>query len=230
MTEITTAAAASALRTRQRPNKSPMLLFMTIAIWTLAVFFALVTVAEAYDERDEEALRAERRAAAKPWLMREFQLVELPEAVYQQLVNLVESQGYDVNWVPKTIFVSPATIWLVTLIVVNAWSWLSYHLSGTWVEASHILVKDTSPKTLKALNGLKAQLGKDAKLFGLTAKQYSQCPSADQNGDLGRFGTGVMAPPFDRLCFDPSTPVGETVGPVQTQFGYHLIYIRKRKF
>lgn len=171
-----------------------------------------------------------RRVASKPWLMKEFQLVELPDSVYDQIVALVDSQGLDTRFVPRTIFVSPFTIILVTLVVANLWSWLSYHLSGTWVEASHILVKDTGPKTLKALVGLKAQLGKDAKLFGLTAKQYSQCPSSHQNGDLGRFGPGTMAPPFDKVCFDAATPVGETLGPVQTQFGYHLIYIRKRKF
>lgn len=184
-----------------------------------------------YNNRDKEYYEA-RRATSKPWLMKEFQLIELPDTIYNQIVGLVDSQGsFDAaSLVPRTIFVSPFTIIIVTLIVANAWSWLSYHLSGTWVEASHILVKDTSPKTLKALVGLRDQLGKDAKLFGLTAKDYSQCPSAEQNGDLGRFGPGAMAPPFDKLCFDPSTPMNETIGPVQTQFGYHLIYLKKRKF
>lgn len=187
----------------------------------------LATSVEAY--RDEEYYR-ERRAASKPWLMKEFPLVEFSDAVYTQIVGLVESQGFDSSLVPRTVVVSPFTIILVTLVLANVHAWVSYHLSGTWVEASHILIKDTGPKTLKALNGLRDQLGKDAKLFGLTAKQYSQCPSAEQLGDLGRFGPGVMAPPFDRVCFDPATPLNETVGPVQTQFGYHLIYLRKRKF
>ena len=186
------------------------------------------TVQASSSDRDEDYYRA-KRAASKPWLMKEFQLVEFTDAVYDQIQTLVASQGLD--WtVPRTVFVSPFTILCVALLVANVHSWISYHLSGTWVEASHIFVKDTSPKTLKALVGLKTQLGKDAKLFGLTAKQYSQCPSAEQLGDLGRFGPGVMAPPFDKACFDPSTPLNETVGPVLTHFGYHLIYLRKRKF
>ena len=187
----------------------------------------LATSIEAY--RDEEYYKT-RRAASKPWLMKESKLVDLPDDVYNQIVTFVESQGLDTSYVPKEIFLSPFTILFLTLVLVNVWSWLAYHLSGSWVEASHILIKDTSPKTLKAMVGLKAQLGKNAKLFGQTAKEYSQCPSSHQNGDLGRFAPGVMAPPFDKACFDPSTPIGETIGPIQTQFGYHLIYIRKRKF
>eukprot|EP00536_Pseudo-nitzschia_multiseries_P013215 jgi/Psemu1/290726/fgenesh1_pg.548_\ len=132
-------------------------------------------------------------------------------------------------WVPTTLCLSPCTILLILLVLANFHSWISYHLSGSWVEASHILVKDTSPKTLKALVGLAETLGKDAKTFGLTAQQYSQCPSAAQRGALGRFGKGTMAPPFDAVCFDPETPLNTTIGPIQTQFGYHLIYIKDRK-
>ena len=202
---------------------------VTKSVWLMNAIVLATIAATVGAYRNEEYYEA-RRAASKPWLMKEFQLVELSDSVYDQIVTLMDTQGLDANFVPRTIFVSPFTIMLVTLVLANLWSWLSYHLSGTWVEASHILVKDTSPKTLKALVGLKAQLGKDAKLFGLTAKQYSQCPSSHQLGDLGRFGPGVMAPPFDKICFDPATPLNETIGPVQTQFGYHLIYLRKRKF
>jgi len=198
---------------------------------TLLLLTIVSTTVEASNRDDAEYYTA-RRAASKPWLMKELQLIQFPDTIYDQIVGLIDStvSPEAASLVPRTIFVSPFTIIVATLVVANVWSWLSYHLSGTWVEANHILIKDASPKTLKALVGLKDQLGKDAKLFGLTAKQYSQCPSAEQNGDLGRFGPGVMAPPFDKLCFDPSTPVNETIGPVQTQFGYHLIYLRKRKF
>ena len=199
----------------------------TIVCMSSLLLAILATSIEAY--RDEEYYKT-RRAASKPWLMKESKLVDLPDDVYNQIVTFVESQGLDTSYVPKEIFLSPFTILFLTLVLVNVWSWLAYHLSGSWVEASHILIKDTSPKTLKAMVGLKAQLGKNAKLFGQTAKEYSQCPSSHQNGDLGRFAPGVMAPPFDKACFDPSTPIGETIGPIQTQFGYHLIYIRKRKF
>ena len=203
---------------------------MLLVLATIAAATTMRTVAAFGDDLHTADDLRTRRAAAKPWMMKEFELFEFPDGIHRQIVELARSQGFDGSMVPRTVFVSPFTILVVGLAVANVWSWLAYHLSGTWVEASHILVKDTSPKTLKALNGLRDQLGKDAKLFGLTAKQYSQCPSAEQNGDLGRFAPGVMAPPFDKACFDPAMPVGETIGPVQTQFGYHLIYLRKRKF
>ena len=215
--------------------------FATMTIWIIMVVLLTaitVVMADADADADADVVQDEteyyqsRRASAKPWLMKEFQLFKFPDNIYLKIVSIVESQGlFDTEYVPRQVFVSPFTIILVTLVVANVWGWISYHLSGSWVEASHILVKDTSPKTLKALVSLREQLGKDnPKLFGQTAKQYSQCPSSEQNGDLGRFGEGVMAPPFDKLCFDSETPLNTTVGPVQTQFGYHLIYIRKRKF
>ena len=71
--------------------------------------------------------------------MKEFKLVDLPDDVYNQIVTFVESQGLDTSYVPKEIFLSPFTILFVTLVLVNVWSWLAYHLSGSWVEASHIL-------------------------------------------------------------------------------------------
>lgn len=48
-------------------------------------------------------------------------------------------------------------------------------------------------------------------------------------GLLGTFPKGAMVPPFDKAVFNPDTPVGTAVGPVQTHFGYHLIFIHDRK-
>ena len=45
-------------------------------------------------------------------------------------------------------------------------------------------------------------------------------------GVLGEFGQGQMVPEFDAVIF--SAEVGKTHGPVQTQFGYHLIEITSR--
>lgn len=205
-----------------------VMLVMTVAFTTTTT---TTTVAAFGTNEEEDRYYRTRRAAIKPWAMKEFELFGFPEDVHGKIVELFRSKGFDGSGVPRTVYASPFTLFFVLLVASNVWSFVSYHLSGTWVEASHILVKDVSPKTLKALRGLRDQLGTDAKVFGLTAKQYSQCPSsAEQNGDLGRFGRGVMAPPFDKACFDPAVPVGVAFGPIQTQFGYHLIYIRKRKY
>ncbi|GAA0821729.1 peptidylprolyl isomerase [Colwellia sp. D2M02] len=86
--------------------------------------------------------------------------------------------------------------------------------------ARHLLV-DTEEQCLT----LKAEIeaGKD---FAEAAKQYSKCPSNAQGGDLGNFGPGQMVPEFDKVVF--SAPLNEVQGPVQTQFGYHLLEVTAR--
>ncbi|MFP4071992.1 MAG: peptidylprolyl isomerase [Desulfovibrionales bacterium] len=62
--------------------------------------------------------------------------------------------------------------------------------------------------------------------FAEVAKQYSLCPSGKQGGDLGVFSPGEMVPEFDKVVF--SAEVGTVQGPVQTQFGQHLILVEER--
>ncbi len=86
--------------------------------------------------------------------------------------------------------------------------------------ARHILVP-----TEQACNDLKAKIanGED---FAAIAKTHSQCPSGRQGGDLGEFGPGQMVKEFDDVVF--SSEIGEVVGPVRTQFGYHLVEVTSR--
>ncbi len=62
--------------------------------------------------------------------------------------------------------------------------------------------------------------------FAALAREHSLCPSGREGGDLGEFGPGEMVPEFDEVVF--SAAVGETCGPVRTQFGYHLIEVTSR--
>jgi peptidyl-prolyl cis-trans isomerase C len=86
--------------------------------------------------------------------------------------------------------------------------------------ARHILVP-----TEKACEDLKAEI-EDGADFAAIAKQHSQCPSGQRGGDLGEFGPGQMVKEFDTVVF--SAEVGKVVGPVKTQFGYHLIEVTSR--
>jgi peptidyl-prolyl cis-trans isomerase C len=59
------------------------------------------------------------------------------------------------------------------------------------------------------------------------ARLHSQCPSGKGGGgDLGEFSPGQMVAEFDSVVF--SGELGKIHGPVQTQFGYHLIEITNR--
>ena len=87
--------------------------------------------------------------------------------------------------------------------------------------ARHILVN-----TQEECENLKVKIenGED---FAEMARQYSQCPSGQKGGALGEFSPGQMVKEFDDVVF--SAEVGKTHGPVQTQFGYHLIQITNRE-
>lgn len=83
------------------------------------------------------------------------------------------------------------------------------------VRASHILVRTEQEAAI-----LKEQIEQGAD-FATIAAQNSKCPSSRNGGDLGEFGRGQMVAPFETAVF--GNPVGVVVGPVQTQFGYHLV-------
>lgn len=88
--------------------------------------------------------------------------------------------------------------------------------------ARHILIKNESDI---AIVQEKFQEGAS---FSQLAQTYSSCPSGRQGGMLGRFGPGTMVKEFDAVIFDPATELGQVVGPVQTQFGYHFIVVDER--
>ncbi len=68
---------------------------------------------------------------------------------------------------------------------------------------------------------------RDGESFETLARQYSQDPgSAARGGDLGWFGQGRMVPPFEEAAFSAQT--GEVVGPVESDFGFHLIRVENR--
>jgi len=89
------------------------------------------------------------------------------------------------------------------------------------VNASHILV-DSAEKA----NELLAAIHAGEITFEDAAAKHSTCPSSAQGGNLGDFGRGQMVPEFDAACFEMAE--GEVRGPVQTQFGYHLIRLNKK--
>lgn len=86
--------------------------------------------------------------------------------------------------------------------------------------ARHILVS-----TKEACENLKEQLSTGADFADL-AREHSDCPSGRRGGELGEFGRGQMVREFDEVVF--SAPVGEVQGPVETQFGFHLIEVTAR--
>jgi len=90
---------------------------------------------------------------------------------------------------------------------------------GAQASASHILM-GSEEEILK----VKEEIDAEAITFEDAAKKYSTCPSAARGGNLGTFGRGQMVPEFDQAVFN-AAETGKVIGPVKTQFGYHLILV-----
>ena len=86
--------------------------------------------------------------------------------------------------------------------------------------ARHILVKSQ-----EECENIKKEIEGGAD-FADMAKKHSECPSGQKGGGLGEFSPGQMVKEFNDVVFNEE--IGKVHGPVQTQFGYHLIEITSR--
>ncbi len=93
---------------------------------------------------------------------------------------------------------------------------------GETVTASHILT-DSEEKAKK----IREEIASGKLSFAEAARAYSTCPSAESGGDLGAFERGQMVKEFEDAAF--SLEPGALSEPVATQFGYHLITVRKKE-
>jgi len=96
------------------------------------------------------------------------------------------------------------------------------------IHARHILVKTEAEaqsiiKSMKGLSGDKLR-----NEFIAQAKSKSTGPSAAKGGDLGYFPRGQMVPSFNDAAFAMKEGAISST-PVQSQFGYHVIYIEDKK-
>lgn len=88
---------------------------------------------------------------------------------------------------------------------------------GEQRRASHILVK-----TKEAADKLLAEVKKSPGSFAQLAQKNSQdTGSAAKGGDLGWFSKGMMVKPFEDTVFGMKE--GQVAGPVQSEFGFHVI-------
>ena len=90
------------------------------------------------------------------------------------------------------------------------------------VRARHILVdtKETAENVITRLDG-----GED---FATLAKELSTGPSGPNGGELGYFRRGDMLPAFEIAAFGIDSG-SYSPAPVQTQYGWHIIYIEDRR-
>jgi peptidyl-prolyl cis-trans isomerase C len=101
------------------------------------------------------------------------------------------------------------------------------------VRARHILVKveksagDVARKEAKRKIEQILKEAKGGADFSELAKKHSEGPAGPRGGDLGFFGHGKMAKPFEEAAF--ALKPGEISGVVETRFGYHVIKVEEQR-
>lgn len=86
--------------------------------------------------------------------------------------------------------------------------------------ARHIFVL-----TLEECELLKNQIEAGAD-FARCAIKYSICPTGVNGGELGELKPGQLIKELDTLVFNGA--VGKVLGPIESQFGYHLVEVTSR--
>lgn len=106
--------------------------------------------------------------------------------------------------------------------------------NGEAVKVSHILIDTRDMKSEKELAQALEQIKNIKKeieqggVFEEIARKYSDCPTAQNGGNLGfiqrkgNFSTSFLDTAF-------SLKSGQLSGPVQTEYGYHLIKVTEKK-
>ncbi len=94
------------------------------------------------------------------------------------------------------------------------------------VRARHILIKGAGAK--EKVENLRKEIVDGGKDFAEMAKQFSEDPgSKDKGGDLGFNTADAWVKPFSDAAF--SLKEGEVSGPVESEFGVHLIKVEEKK-
>jgi peptidyl-prolyl cis-trans isomerase C len=86
----------------------------------------------------------------------------------------------------------------------------------------HILVED-----LETAEAIAESLREGADFAEIAQEESIDPGSAARGGDLGCLPRGATVAPFDEAAF--SAEIGALVGPVETQFGYHLLVVDRRE-
>lgn len=92
----------------------------------------------------------------------------------------------------------------------------------TEYNAAHILVA-----TQEEADAIKTELAGGADFAEIAKAKSTDTGSGANGGDLGWFGLGMMVKPFEDAVV--GAKVGEVTGPVQTDFGYHLILVKETR-
>ena len=97
-----------------------------------------------------------------------------------------------------------------------------------FAHARHILLKtdQANSEMMGRLQAIRDSIESGEASFAEMARKYSDDQSASSGGDLGWFSQGSMVEAFEDTAFNAEP--GSLVGPIRSEFGYHLIKVEGR--
>jgi len=185
---------------------------------TAAVFRDVELLRDTFVETENDSLFLVRNGSERPWSSAYFRPDELDESISSVVFENPE---------PGTVVgpvIAGDEVHLIKVIDVRK-------PEEPAVKARHILFRapedDTKARAeaLREANDVRRRIVGGERFEDL-AREFGDDGTASRGGDLGWFGPGRMVAEFEEAAFN--APVGRLVGPVETQFGYHLIEVTDR--
>ncbi|MFQ5569733.1 MAG: peptidylprolyl isomerase [Rhodothermales bacterium] len=177
-----------------------------------------------FEETDNDSLFLVRNASERPYSSAFFSAADLDADIANAVFEAPE-KGKIIGPFISTDARGNTDVHLIKILELRP-------PEETAVRARHILFRAT-----QGVEGQRANARREAEEykqrilngedFATLARQRSDDTSnKDKGGDLGWFGPDRMVEPFEDAAF--SAPVGRVVGPVETQYGFHLIEVIAR--
>jgi len=185
---------------------------------TAAVYEEFASLRETFASTEDDSLFLARNGSERPWTDAYFRPDELSEDI-AELVFANPEAGSVVGPI-----VSGGQVHMVKIVDVRP-------PEETAVKARHILFRaaegddEARAEALAEARNVRRLLVNGGDFVALAA-EFSDDGSANRGGDLGWFGPGRMVSEFEEAAF--GARVGQIVGPISTQFGYHLIEVTDR--
>ena len=100
------------------------------------------------------------------------------------------------------------------------------------MEVSHILIS-AAPGDFKQRDharqqakGLIETLQQSPEQFATLAREFSECPSKETDGNLGQLSSGQTTPEFEQQVFGLGE--GLAAHPVESRYGFHVIHVHQK--
>lgn len=169
---------------------------------------------ESVDRKPTNTPQADDQAdpdpTATPLLIPTEYTEDLFTANFQEFLSGIKNEGISEDTIRNVVKMSVIRQEIREIVTVD----IDQTQEQVWIR--HILVADEGT-ALEVIEKLAA--GED---FADLAAEYSLDDiNKEQGGDLGWFARGAMVQSFDEAAF--ALEVGETSGPVQTDFGWHIL-------